>query len=299
MKWLWKTVRQLFFLLRLALWLLALAAVCAYAWLHYVGVPLAVRDRLVTELARNGVAASVDRIRLELPFSLAARHVAFGDVREPDRPLMRASRVTLSFDLSNLWRGEVPRVNSLWLEGGELSVPVDFEDPKSERIEAHNLTGRVRLKEDNVIAVEQIAANLLGLRVSLQGQLGLPKPGAKPKPPLTREERAHRAKMLHNIKAELGAVKCEQPPLVTAPLTPTSTILARPTRRRGSRRARWSIRGGGWRASARGCTMRNRRYAPAKLNSRLAKAHGSSRMAATISSKPPPGHPCAARRIHG
>ncbi|MBI5396907.1 MAG: hypothetical protein HZA91_16550 [Verrucomicrobia bacterium] len=215
MKWLWKTIRRLFFLLRLALWLLALAAVCGYAWLHYVGVPGAVRDRLVAELARNGVAASVDRIRLELPFSLAARHVAFGDAREPDRPLLRAGRVTLSFDLSHLWRGEVPRVSSLWLEGGELSVPVDFQDPKSERIEAHGLTGRVRLKENNAIAVEQLAANLLGLRVSLQGQLGLPKPGTPPKPPPTAEERARRAKTLRDIKAELGALKCEQPPLVT------------------------------------------------------------------------------------
>jgi hypothetical protein len=213
MTWLWKTIRRLFFLLRLALLLVLLAVACAYATLHYAGVPRVVRDRLVEELGRHGVAASVDRIRLELPFSLAARNVAFGDAREPDRPLVRARRVTLGFDLSGLFQGRV-HVSTLGVEGGELSVPVDFQDPKSERIEARGLNGWVRLTETGVLFVEQLTGDAAGLHMSLQGELRMPKPGRKPKPAPMPEERARRAKMLRDIKAELESLRWDQPPLL-------------------------------------------------------------------------------------
>ena len=213
---LWRIFRRLFFVLRLLVWLVVLVGVSGYAYLHFAGVPASVREKLIAELRHHGVEASFGRIQLELPANLIARDVSLGDARQPDRPVVRARRVALGFDFRNLWRGSVT-VDTLHLDGGTLSVPVDWEQTGGvggERIEAQDLNGRVRLLEENVLDVEQLAADVLGLRVMLQGRLRLPKNPAPPKA-LSPEERAARAEQMRKLLAEVRSIKWSPQPLIS------------------------------------------------------------------------------------
>ena len=213
MKRLWKMLRRLFYLSRLALWLVLLLLAGGYAWLYVYGVPEFVKERAVQELAARGIAFGFRSIHLEIPAGIVARDVTLGDTRTPDQPLVRAQRVGIKFDLRRLWWRQMP-VRALELMNGELSVPLFFDDPHSERIEAHQLNGRVRLEENNVLKVEQVTAEISRLRLALSGQLSLPV-APKPKPPPTAEERERRTKLLRQITGELQSLQFQQAPVLT------------------------------------------------------------------------------------
>ena len=102
MKWLWRTLKRLFYLLRLSVWLVGLLVVGGYAYLHFVGAPQFVRDYLTRELARHGIAAAFERIYIELPAHLVARNVTLGDMRTADRPLIRVQRVGIGLGFTKL-----------------------------------------------------------------------------------------------------------------------------------------------------------------------------------------------------
>ncbi|OHE78946.1 MAG: hypothetical protein A2107_05660 [Verrucomicrobia bacterium GWF2_62_7] len=210
MKRLWKMLWRLFYFLRLALWLVLLLLAGSYAWLDFCGVPEFVKERVVRELAARGIAFEFKSINLEIPTGLVAHGVRLGDMRTPDRPLVHAREVGILFDLRRLWQRQLP-VRALALKDGELSLPLFFDDPRSERIEAHQLHGRVWLDENNVLKVERITAEVLRLRLTLTGQLSLPT-ATKPKPPPTAEERERRTQLLHKISDELRSLQFPQAP---------------------------------------------------------------------------------------
>jgi len=218
MKWIWKTLKRAFFVLRLIIWLAGLVVVGAYAYLYFIGVPRPLCDRVIRELAGRGVAVTFHDIKLELPAILVAHDVTLGDMRTPDRPLVRAQRLGLDFDLTSLWRqGQAP-VQALEVMDGTLSVPVDFDDPSSERIQADKVNGHIWLSENNVLEVKHLTAELCRLRFILEGQLRLaaPKRPSQPQaPPMSAEERERRAQQVRDILTELRSLKFDQPPVLT------------------------------------------------------------------------------------
>lgn len=207
-------LRTLFRWLRLGLWLLLLLLAGGYAWLCFYGVPDFVKERVVQELAARGIAFGFRSIHLEIPTGIVAREVTLGDTRTPDQPLLRAQRVGIQFDLRRLWCRQMP-LQALELMNGELSVPLFFDDPHSERIEAHQIHGCIRLGTNNVLQVEQLTAEILRCRLALAGQLTLPVASAKPKPPPTAGERERRTQLVRKITGELNSLQFQQAPVLT------------------------------------------------------------------------------------
>ena len=199
--------------LRLALWLGLLLLAGGYAWLCFYGVPDFVKDRVIQELAARSIAFSFRSIHLEIPTGIVAHDVTLGDMRTPDQPLVRAQRVGIKFDLLRLWWHRSP-LDALELMNGDLSVPLFFDDPHSERIEAHQIYGRIRLGENNVLLVDRLTAEMLRLRLALTGQLTLPTV-SKPKPPPTAEERERRTQLVRRIAAELRSLQFQQAPVLS------------------------------------------------------------------------------------
>ncbi|MCX6906844.1 MAG: hypothetical protein NTY01_02250 [Verrucomicrobia bacterium] len=224
MKRLWKTLWRLFHFARLALWLVLLLLAGSYAWLHFYGVPDYVKELVVQQLAARGIAFNFDSIHVEIPTGLVARGVRLGDTRTPDRSLVYAREVEILFDLRRLWQRQLP-VCALALKHGELSVPLFFDDPKSERIEAHHLNGRVWLEENNVLKVERLTAEVLRLQLALTGRLSLPV-APKPKPPATAEERQRRTQLVQKISEELRSLQFPKPPTLTLDFTANADDLA-------------------------------------------------------------------------
>jgi hypothetical protein len=224
MKRLWKTLWKLFLLARLALWLVLLLLAGSYAWLHFYGVPDSVKQLVVRELAAHGIAFNFDSIHVEIPAGLVARGVRIGDTRTPDRPLVHAREVGILFDLRRLWQRQLP-VRALALKHGELAVPLFFDDPRSERIEAHHLHGLVRLEENNVLKVERLTAEVLRLRLALTGRLTLPS-APKPKPPPDAAERERRTQLARKISEELRSLQFAAPPALSLDFTVNADDLA-------------------------------------------------------------------------
>ena len=210
MKQLWKILWRLFYFLRLALWLVLLSFAGSYAWLHFYGVPNFIKERVVQDLASRGFAFNFESINVEIPTGLVARGVRLGDMRTPDQPLVRAREAGIEFDLLRLWQRQLP-LRALALKGGDLSVPLFFDDPHSEHIEAHQLNGRVWLEKNNVLRVEQITAEVLRLQLALKGQLTL-SVASKPKPPPTAGERERRTQLVRRISGELRSLQFARPP---------------------------------------------------------------------------------------
>lgn len=206
-------LRRLFYVLRLALWLVLLLLAGSYAWLHFCGVPDCVKELVVQQLAARGIAFNFRSIHVEIPTGLVARGVKLGDMRTPDQPLVYAEEVGIKFDLRRLWQRQLP-VHGLALKHGELSLPLFFDDPRSKRIEAHNLHGRVWLEENNVLKVEQITAEVLRFQLALTGKIHLPV-ASKPKPPSTAEERERRTQLVNKISEELRSLQFRQSPVLT------------------------------------------------------------------------------------
>ena len=224
MKRLWKTLWRLFYFLRLALWLVLLLLAGSYAWLHFYGVPDCVKELVVQQLAARGIAFNFDSIHVEIPTGLVARGVRLGDTRTPDRPLVHAREVGILFDLRRLWQRQLP-VRALALKHGELSVPLFFDDPHSERIEAHHLNGRVWLEENNVLKVERLTAEVLRLQLALSGRLSLPV-APKLKPPPTAEERERRTQLVRKISEEVRSLQFSRSPELTLDFTANADDLA-------------------------------------------------------------------------
>ncbi|MBI5688002.1 MAG: hypothetical protein HZC54_23260, partial [Verrucomicrobia bacterium] len=217
MKRLWKTLWRLFYFARLALWLVLLLLAGSYAWLHFYGVPDSVKQLVVQQLAARGIAFNFDSIHVEIPTGLVARGVKLGDVRTPDKPLVHAKEVGILFDLPRLWQRQLP-VTALALKHGELAVPLFFDDPKSERIEAHRLNGLVRLEEGNVLKVERLTGEVLRLELSLTGRLTLPT-APKSKPPPDAAERERRTQLVRKISDEVRSLQFAKPPTLALDFT--------------------------------------------------------------------------------
>lgn len=224
MKRLWKTLWRLFHFARLALWLVLLLLAGSYAWLHFYGVPDFVKERVVQQLAARGIAFNFDSIHVEIPTGLVAHGVRLGDTRTPDRPLVHAKEVGILFDLRRLWQRELP-VAALALKRGELAVPLFFDNPNPERIEAHDLNGLVRLEENNVLKVERLTAEVLRLQLALTGRLTLPS-ASKPKPPPDAAERRRRTQLVRKISDEVRSLQFTKPPTLTLDFTANADDLA-------------------------------------------------------------------------
>ena len=101
-------------------------AVVAYALfhLHQIGLPGFLKDRVLAQLAAQGLKLDYSRLRLEFGHGLVAENVMLHFRNAPPSQFVFFKQVQLKFGWSALWSDDQALIRALGLVGGEAGVPV-------------------------------------------------------------------------------------------------------------------------------------------------------------------------------
>jgi hypothetical protein len=169
----WCEMRR--FLRRLA-WLAALLILGLLVWAGYYvcnhGFSRHWRVRVSQEFKRRGLDLYVHRLTLDPIQGLVAREVQIYDATDPDRVLATIDRVALDINLTNLLHSK-PFLDAVDLRNADLSLPLNENDPRSERVKVSHLNARV-IFPPHEWYVSQAEATIYGLQVSARGRLQNP-----------------------------------------------------------------------------------------------------------------------------
>src|SRR3974377_679852 len=113
----WRVCRIYFRRLRIAVWLLILLLVVAFAYLNQVGLPGFVKKPLLDELRARGVDLRFSRLRMRWYTGIVAENVRFGEAGEALSPHFTATEVRLHLDHHALTKLHL-QVDTLFLRQG-------------------------------------------------------------------------------------------------------------------------------------------------------------------------------------
>jgi len=148
-------------------------AICALAWSGWYlakrGFGRQWRDRVVEELHKRGVEASVSRLTLDPVRGLIAQDVRIFDFKNRENTLAVISEIALDINYSALLHHQ-PFLNALDVRGAELTIPTGLSgtaalNPRITQFRAH-----VYFPPEQIF-VSQAEGMFCGLRISATGQL--------------------------------------------------------------------------------------------------------------------------------
>lgn len=160
------------------------------------------RVYLIEEFEKRGIYLTLERLTLDPLEGLVARGVRIYQDREHKLMLAKADHLTLDFDYSKMLRKEV-FVESMDLRQVNLSLPLDPEDPASERLTLDGLNTRLYLIGDR-IEIRKAEAELYGLQINITGSLLKPLPHIGPRD--EKKEREERRKTFAAIRARRNII---------------------------------------------------------------------------------------------
>ena len=156
--------------------LAALLMLGALAWgAYYVcnhGFSKHWRVRVSQEFRRRGLDLYVHRLTLDPVQGFVAREVQIFDATDPDKVLATIDRVDLDINLTNLLHSR-PFLDAVDLRNADLSLPVNADDPQSERMKVSHLNARI-IFPPHEWYVSEADATLYGVQVSARGRLQNP-----------------------------------------------------------------------------------------------------------------------------
>jgi len=162
--------------MRRLLWLAALLILGLLAWGGYYvcnhGFSRHWRVRVSEEFRRRGLDLYVHRLTLDPIQGLVAREVQIFDATDPDRVLATIDRVALDINLTNLLHSR-PFLDAVDLRNADLSLPLNANDPASERVKVSHLNARI-IFPPHEWYVSQAEATMYGVQVSARGRLQNP-----------------------------------------------------------------------------------------------------------------------------
>src|SRR5205823_11511379 len=94
------------------------------------------------EFRKRGIDMQVKRITLDPFQGIVAREVRIVDANDPGKVFALVDRAVLDINYQNLMRNE-PFLNAVDLRNADLWLPLDPNDPESERIEISRLNARL------------------------------------------------------------------------------------------------------------------------------------------------------------
>ena len=159
--------------LRRLVWLAAFLIVGLLAWGGYYvcnhGLSRHWRGRVSQEFRRHGLDLYYRRLTLDPIQGFVARDVQIFDANDPNRVMATIDRVALDINFTNLLHSK-PFLDAVDLRNADLSLPVNPDQPNSERVKVSHLNARV-IFPPHEWYVSQAAAVLYGVQVSAHGRL--------------------------------------------------------------------------------------------------------------------------------
>jgi hypothetical protein len=152
---------------------LVFAAICAMAWSGWYlakrGFGRQWRDRVVEELHKRGVEASVTRLTLDPVRGLIAQDVRIFDFKNRENTLAVISEIALDINYAALLHHQ-PFLNALDVRGAELTIPTRLPGTNTPNPRITQFRAHIYFPPEQIY-VSQAEGMFCGLRISATGQL--------------------------------------------------------------------------------------------------------------------------------
>jgi hypothetical protein len=162
----WRTCRFAFRCARFTIWAIVLLLLGIYAWLDMVGLPNFAKTRLVAALHERGADLEFSRMRWRIIHGLICDNVRIGAAEDADGPVLTAREVQVRLSFLALLRFRV-EVDALVLHDGKFSLPFS----PTESLSLTNLESDLRFEPDDKWALDELRADLSGVRFTLGGEV--------------------------------------------------------------------------------------------------------------------------------
>jgi hypothetical protein len=158
------------------------------------------RYRVVEELHKRGVEASIGRLTLDPFRGLIAKNVRIFDYKNRENILALISEVSLDINYAALIHHE-PFLNALDVRDAQIILPFKTADEKGDRAVLTNLRAHVYFPPEQIY-VSQAEGIFCGIRILATGQL-IKRENYQPSPALSAEEWQRRLLIAQRVVIEL------------------------------------------------------------------------------------------------
>src|SRR3989442_10639999 len=185
---------------RLAI-VLAVSALIGGGWyLARKGFGRQWRYRVVEELHKRGLEASIRHLTLDPFRGLIARDVRLFDYKHREKTVARISEVSLDINYAALIHHQ-PFLNALDIRNAQITVPLRRADGQTDKAQLKNFRAHVYFPPEQIY-VSQAEGVFCGVRISATGQL-IKRANYQPSPPVSEEEWQKGLAILERIVKEL------------------------------------------------------------------------------------------------
>ena len=180
---------------------IALSALLGGGWyLSKKGFGRQWRHRVVEELHKRGVEASVGRLTLDPFRGLVAKDVRIFDYKKRENTLARVSEIALDINYAALIHHE-PFLNALDIRNAQITLPLKNAEGEVEQAQLRNFRAHVYFPPEQIY-VSQAEGIFCGMRISATGQL-IKRANYTPSPEISKEEWQKRLSILRRVAMEL------------------------------------------------------------------------------------------------
>jgi uncharacterized protein involved in outer membrane biogenesis len=161
-----KFIRNLRTIAFVAVPLLLLCFVCTVLYLNATGMPLAWRQALEKELAKQGIEITIARLRYVPLRGIEATEVEVFSDPTRTRRLAHLERIVFDLDKTKALRGDI-RLTHIDLQNAELQLPVDPDQPDGDTLNISQLSGKVLLTKSRKFEIKNGRGVIDGVHLSI------------------------------------------------------------------------------------------------------------------------------------
>src|SRR5438477_8817168 len=187
-------------ILRLTVVLIAAAAISGGWYMARKGFGGRTRARIVEELHRRGVEASIGHLTLNPFRGLVARNVRIFTYRDRTHTLAFISEIVLDINYAAFFHHQ-PFLNALDIRNAEVTLLLKGPEGKTEQPQLRKFHAYIYFPPEQIY-VSQAEGIFCGVRLSATGQL-IKRSDYQPSPLLTEEQRQKQLAIVRRIVAEL------------------------------------------------------------------------------------------------
>src|SRR6266480_4355795 len=158
------------------------------------------RYRVVEELHKRGVEASVGRLTLDPFRGLIAKNVLIFDYKNRENTLALISEISLDINYAAFIHHE-PFLNALDVRNAQITLPLTGIGGNTGKAQLNDFRAHVYFPPEQIY-VSQAEGIFCGIRISATGQL-IKRANYQPSPPLSQEEWQKRLSSLRRVVSEL------------------------------------------------------------------------------------------------
>jgi hypothetical protein len=162
----WHKCRVGFRWLRICIWFVVLAALCAIVWFNQIGLPDFLKTRLVATLHERGVDLDFSRMRLRFGHGLVAENVRLTGAQYVAGPVLTLDEARLQLNFRALLHRQM-QVEGLFLRQGKLVWPLS----PTNGLLLDNVQTTLRFQTNDTWRLDHFQADFAGAKLNLAGDI--------------------------------------------------------------------------------------------------------------------------------